>query len=39
MTLNASAENGASTAGGRVASSALFGSTPCTGGMSTGLGR
>ncbi len=39
MTLNASAANGASSAGGRASSSELFGSTPWTAGTSSGLGR
>ena len=39
MTLNASAENGASIEAGRSASASVFGSMPWTGGTSSGLGR
>src|SRR3972149_4656703 len=39
MTLNASAEKGSFSAGLRVSSASVLGSTPCTGGTSSGLGR
>ena len=39
MTLNTSAENGASSDGARVISSSVDGSVPCTAGTSSGLGR
>ena len=39
MTLNASAENGASRVAGRSISAFDFGSSPAIGGTSSGLGR
>src|SRR5207249_2165259 len=39
MTLNASAEKGSSVAARRESSCSVRGSTPCTGGTSSGLGR